>query len=225
MVTQVRRPSSRMVKYKELYQDLLNFREKAIELGATAAEIIPASNVVAQERVWMKCLVPRCGGAGQSPYCPPNSPQPEFMRKVFSQYQWAVIFKRDVEPIEDYIPVSEASREKIVSHIQNRGFVHGKTWEILSRLESYVQSKGYDLAMGFSAGSCNACLCALAPCKVLQNESCRHPLRARPSMEAVGIDVFDLASKVGWDAYMIRVIEPILNEIPCAISIGILFIY
>lgn len=225
METQARKPSLRTAKYEELRQYLLSFREKALELGASAAEVIPASYVVAQERVWMKCLLPRCEDAGNSPYCPPNSPQPDFIRKVFSQYKWAVVFRRDVEPIEDYIPTSETRRKEIVSHLQKRGFVHGPMWEILGRLESYAQSKGYDLAMGFSAGSCRACLCALAPCAVLQNEACRHPLRARPSMEAVGIDVFDLAAKVGWDAYMVRVIEPNLNEIPCVISVGIVFIY
>ena len=225
METPTRKPSLRTAKYEELRQDLQDFCEKALELGASAAEVIPASQVLVQERVWMKCLVPRCGGAGNSPYCPPNSPQPDFIRKVFSQYQWAVVFKRDVEPIEDYIPTSEASAKEIESRLRKRGFVHGPTWEIVGRLESYVQSKGYDLAMGFSAGSCRACLCANAPCPVLQNESCRHPLQARPSMEAVGIDVFDLAAKVGWDAYMVRVIEPNLNEIPCVLSVGIVFVY
>ncbi len=220
-----RRPSLRTVKYEDLRRDLLDFRGKALELGASAAEIIPASEVVVQERVWMKCLVPRCGGAGLSVYCPPNTPQPDFMRKVFSQYRWAVVFKRDVAPIEDYIPDSEPRRIELVARLQKKGFVHGPTWEMVGRLESYAQSKGYDLAMGFSAGSCRSCLCANAPCAALQNESCRHPLQARPSMEAVGIDVFDLAGKVGWDAYMIRVIEPDLSEIPCVISVGIVFIY
>lgn len=220
-----RRPSLRAVKHEDLRRDLLDFREKALELGASAAEVIPASEVVVQERVWMKCLVPRCGGAGLSVYCPPNTPPPDFMRKVFSQYQWAVVFKRDVEPIEDYIPTSEPRRVELVERLRKKGFVHGPTWEMVGRLESYAQSKGYDLAMGFSAGSCRSCLCANASCAALQNEGCRHPLQARPSMEAVGIDVFDLAGKVGWDAYMIRVIEPDLNEIPCVISVGIVFIH
>ena len=213
-----RKTSSRTIKNEELQKDLISLREKVLGLGAADAAIIPASYVVVQERVWLKCLVPRCGGAGLSANCPPNSPKPEFMREVFSQYQWAVVFKRDVAPIEDYIPSSEERKKKITARLQNRGFVHGKTWEITGRLESYAQSKGYDLAMGFSAGSCRACLCALAPCAVLKNEACRHPLKSRPSMESVGIDVFDLASKVGWEAYMIRLIEPNLKEIPCVVS-------
>jgi predicted metal-binding protein len=225
MVAKTRKPSTRSVKNNQLQQDLSSIREKALELGATDAAVIPVSYVVVQERVWLKCLVPRCGGAGLSINCPPNTPKPGFMRKVFSQYQWAVVFKRDVAPIENYIPDSEERSKEITSRLRNRGFVHGKTWEITGRLESYAQSIGYDLSMGLSAGSCRACLCALAPCAVLQNEPCRHPLKARPSMESVGIDVFDLASKIGWDAYMIRVIEPNLDEIPCVLSIGIVFVY
>ena len=225
METQTRKPSLRTAKYEELRQDLISFREKAIELGASAAKIIPTSYVVVQERVWMKCLVPRCRGAGNSPYCPPNTPQPDFMRKVFSQYQWSVVFKSNMEPVENYIPTSEIHRKEIEPRLRKRGFGHGKTLEIVGRLESYAQSKGYDLAMGFSAGRCTAILCDGAPCAVMQNESCRHPLQARPSMEAVGIDAFDLANKVGWDAYMIRGIEPNPTEIPSAISVGIVFIY
>lgn len=228
--TEMRKPSSRSVKEEEIRKELQGFREKALELGASAAEIIPTSDVVVEERVWMKCLVPRCAALrdGGSPYCPPHTPHPDFMRKVFSQYDWAILFKTDVKPLEDYIPTSEVRAKEMLSQRrqpqEGPGF-HEKTWEILGRLESYVQSKGYALAMGFSAGSCKHYLCHGAPCGVFQNGNCRFPFRARPSMEAVGIDVFDLVNKVGWDIYMIRSVEPDLSVIPCAISVGIVLIY
>jgi predicted metal-binding protein len=211
--------------HKEPDQDLICLRDKALELGASAAEVIPASYVLVQERVWMKCLVPRCPRAGQSPYCPPNSPKPDFMRKVFSQYQKALVFKRDIWPIEDYIASSVSRHTEIESHYKGKYSFHRKTWEIVGRLESYAQSRGYYLSMGFSAGDCKNSLCANLPCAVMQNEDCRHPLWARPSMEAVGIDVFDLAKKLGWEIYMIRRVEPDLSAIPCAISVGIVFLY
>jgi predicted metal-binding protein len=225
---QTRKPSSRILREEDVRKDLQGFRGKALELGASAAEVIPATYVVVEERVWMKCLVPRCGALrdGGSPYCPPHTPHPDFMRKVFSQYKWTVLFKTDVKPLEDYIPTSEARAKEMrsqQSQPQGRGF-HEKTWEILCRLESYAQSKGYDLAMGFGASSCKLNLCHGAPCGVFQDGSCRFPLRARPAMEGVGIDVFDLASKVGWDAYMIRNVEPDLRVIPCGISVGIVFV-
>jgi len=225
---QTRKPSSRIIKEEDIRKELQEFKEKALELGASAVEVIPASDVVVEERVWMKCLVPRCGAIrdGGTPYCPPHTPHPDFMRKVFSQYHWAVLFRRNVEPLEDYIPPSEARAKEMLSQQWQQGGrnFHEKTWEILGRLESYVQGKGYDLAMGFSGGSCKINLCHGAPCGVFQNGNCRFPLRARPSMEAVGIDIFDLANKVGWDCYMIRGIEPDLSVIPCAISVGIVFI-
>ena len=81
------------------------------------------------------------------------------------------------------------------------------------------------MAMGFAGGSCRLSLCRGKTCGVIEDGTCRFPLKARPSMEAVGSDVFDLANKVGWNVYMIRQIEPDLCVIPCAVSIGIVFIY
>ena len=169
---EVRKPSSRTLKEEDILKDLERFREKALEFGASAAEVIPASYVVVEERVWLKCLVPRCPAllSGGTPYCPPNTPQPDFMRKVFSQYQWAVLFKNDLEPLEDYVPTSEAHRREKPELALTRIF-HTKTHEVVSRLESYAQSEGYDLAMGFGGGTCNSYLRSGAPCVVFETVS------------------------------------------------------
>ena len=51
----------------------------------------------------------------------------------------------------------------------------------------------------------------------------RFVLIARPSMEAVGIDVCGLVTKVGWEIYPIyNRVDPKL--VPSAISVGIVFI-
>jgi len=221
---QMRKPSSRAVNDEVLHEDLEKFRQKALGFGASDARVIPAPYVLVQERIWMKCLVPRCGGAGQTPYCPPNTPQPDFMRKVFSQYRWAVFFKRDIRPVEDYIATSREQLQEKPDLGIGHGY-HGKTHEIVDRLESYAQTQGYDLAMGFTSGTCKANLCNWSACALLETGQCRFPSRARPSMEGVGIDVFDLCNKVGWDVYMIRHIEPDPSIIPCGISAGIVFIY
>lgn len=222
-----RRPSFRTADNDVVREDLERFKLKALELGATAAEIIPASYVVVEERVRMKCLVPRCVGLkdGGTPYCPPNTPEPSFMRKVFSQYHWAIITKREIENPQDYVVTSEAESKEKGPKAKQRGDYHKKTHEIIGKLESHAQSEGYYLAMGFIGGTCRYNLCGGAICGVVENGNCRWPLLARPSMEAVGIDVFDLANKVGWDVYMIRHIEPDPVVIPCAVSIGIVFIY
>jgi hypothetical protein len=41
-------------------------------------------------------------------------------------------------------------------------------------------------------------------------------------MEAMGIDVLGLVHKVGWKAYAL---VDDLDEIPCGITVGIVFIY
>ncbi len=209
-----------------LRKNLEMFKDKALELGASDARIIPASYVVVDERVWMKCLIPRCRGLlnGGSPYCPPHTPQPDFMRKVFNQYSWAVVFKREIKKFRDSLSTSEIQTSDIKTQAKVMEQFHLKTFEIVGRLEYYIQGEGYYLAMGLSGGSCRLMLCKGKTCGVIENGSCRFPLKARPSMEGVGIDVFDLASKVGWDIYMIRRVEPNPDIIPCALSIGIVFI-
>lgn len=37
----------------------------------------------------------------------------------------------------------------------------------------------------------------------LKGERCRNELKVRPLMEAVGIDVYKLATEVGWEVYPI----------------------
>ena len=222
---QTRKPASGTVE-EDARQNLERFREKALEFGASAAAVIPASHVLVEERVRMKCLAPRCPTLqdGGTPYCPPHSPEPDFMRKVFSQYRWAVVFKMDKMNVKDYTATSETQRPKGQAQTGTWEGFFEETYEIVGRLESHVQGEGYGLALGFAGGSCKGGLCHGKPCAVFQTGTCRFPLRARPSMDGVGIDVFDLVSKVDWDIYMIRSVEPDPSEIPSGMSVGIVFV-
>ncbi len=63
---------------------------------------------------------------------------------------------------------------------------------IAVKLEREVFLNGYYKALGLGAGPCPLCRqCAF-------DESCRHPDRARPAMEACGIDVFATVRKQGY---------------------------
>jgi predicted metal-binding protein len=60
----------------------------------------------------------------------------------------------------------------------------GKVKEIAASLERTLFLKGYYKALGLGAGPCSLChACAF-------EEGCRYPYKARPSMEACGIDVY-----------------------------------
>jgi len=199
-----------------LKADVERYKQKALELGASQAEVIPAQWVQVDERVRLKCLVPRCYNYGQCVYCPPYTPEPEFMRQAFSRFQWAVLFRNNVVPIEDFTDITR---------YQSQATKHGKkATETVAKIEIMAFADGYYLAVGFSTGSCRDSLCGGMLCQVLDSGRCRFPSRARPSMEAVGIDVFGLAAKVGWEIYPIyNGVDPRL--VPCASSIGIVFIH
>jgi len=212
------RPMLTEVTKERLAADLESYRRKGLELGASAAQIIPSSYISVDERVWMRCLVPRCPRAGETPNCPPNTPQPEFMRKALSKYSWAVLFKVDVEPLMEYVPRRGGTTEKERKTL----FYHKRIGEIVYQIERTAYADGYYLAMGFGGGSCKDYLCGGIICQFLDSGRCRFPLRARPAMEAMGIDVFDVVKKVGWEAY------PLMDElqlVPHAISVGIVFIH
>lgn len=64
------RALGKAVSEETLRADLERYRELVLELGASDAAIIPASYVNIDERVRLKCVVPQCLRAGETPNCP-----------------------------------------------------------------------------------------------------------------------------------------------------------
>jgi predicted metal-binding protein len=167
--------------------------------------------------VRLKCLVPRCLRAGETPNCPPHAPDLDLIRKALGKFSWAVLFKCNVEPLEEYAPGRGKTKEekrRVLSF-------HKQSGEVVYALERQAYKDGYHLAIGFGGGSCKDYLCQGMICQFLDSGRCRFPQRARPAMEAMGIDVIDLVNKVGWHSYALL---GDLSKVPCAISVGIVFI-
>lgn len=213
----VPRRISRGVPEDVVKADLARYKKAAIQFGASDAKIVLAKDVVVDERVVMRCRVPRCYSYGESPNCPPYAPKPEEIRKAIGKYKYALLIRHDVEPIEDFAD-PQLWHEGHIAH-------YTKTMEIVGRLEALAFNDGYYLALGFSAGTCKVALCKGQLCMFLDSGRCRFPLKARPSMEAVGIDVYDIATKAGWDVYPIGHTGVDPKAVPCAISIGMVFVY
>lgn len=212
------RPMGKGMSEQDLKSHLVRYCEFALELGASEATIIPASYVTIDERVRLKCVVPRCLRAGETPNCPPHAPDLDLVRRALSRFSWAVLFKCDVEPLEDYVPGRGATREQRRRTLS----FHQKSGEVVYELERQAYKDGYHLAMGFGGGSCKDHLCQGMICQFLDSGRCRFPHRSRPAMEAVGIDVVALINKVGWEAYALL---DDLSDIPCAITVGVVFLY
>ena len=83
----------------------------------------------------------------------------------------------------------------ILAHFE----VNAHVTKSMAALEREVFLQGYYKALAFGAGPCN--LCRSCP-----EDGCKYPDKARPSMEACGIDVFSTARNNGCP------IEVVLNE-------------
>lgn len=180
---------------KKLKESLEKYKEKTLELGATRAVIVQAGDIPVNELVTIKCQVPRCFGYGTCAHCPPHTLKPAELKEYLKKFNWAIFFTLDV-PSEVIIRDKATIKERIAAYLE--------IYRIVSEIESLAFYDGYYFAVGFGAGSCKHTFCSLQEsCAALDGKKCRFPLRARPSMEAVGIDVFKMAADAGWEIYPI----------------------
>ncbi len=176
-----------------LPDDLLKYRALAMKLGADKATIVKACDIPVDERIVLKCRIPRCFGYGVSANCPPNTLKPAELREILKEYQWAIFFIVDV-------PSEVIVRDKAT--IKEREAAYQKIFHMVSEIESTAFYDGHYLAFGFAAGSCRHTFCSQQEsCQAMEGKRCRLSLRSRPSMEAVGIDVYKLVAASGWDIY------------------------
>ena len=179
---------------EEILKDLEKYCSLAKDLGATDAKFIQTSHIPVDDRVVLKCIIPKCFGYGVCANCPPHSIKPEETRKYVAQYKWAITFKYEV-PSEVIVRNKETVKERVGAY--------QRVFEIVNKIESTAFYDGYYLSVGFGAGSCKSTYCWKNECAVLSGQKCKHTLKARPSMEAVGIDCYRLAAKLEWDIYPI----------------------
>lgn len=198
-----------------LPQDLEKYRQRALDLGATQAKIISAQEIVVDDRVPLKCQIPRCFGYGAGAHCPPHTLKPAELREILRLYEWAILMIKEVPP--EIIVRDKAT-------IKERVNAYQQMFKIVSELESLAFYDGHYLAFGFGAGSCRHTFCGQQEnCQAFEGKRCRFPLLARPSMEAVGIDVYKMVAQAGWDIYPIGSgAKP--GDIPKGILAGIVIV-
>lgn len=192
------KPVERILEDKpegRLLKDLERYKKKTLELGADKATLVRVENIPVDERVTLKCQVPRCFGYGVSAHCPPNTLKPAELRELLKKYKWGVFFIKEV-PSKVIIRDKQTLKERVAAYQE--------VYKIVSDVESMAFYDGYYLAFGLGAGSCRHTFCNLQKsCQALEGQRCRFSLIARPSMEAVGIDVYQMVVSAGWDIYPI----------------------
>lgn len=199
---------------ENLTQDLEKYRQHALEHGATAARIVDTSEIPIEDAVVFKCKVPRCFGCANCAQCPPHAPKPEEIRELLKGHTHGVFFTKKVASRVLKLNRNDDDRKRAF-----RGIL-----EIVSRIESAAFYDGHYLAVGFGAGSCFFSLCdPKVGCEVLKGGRCRFPLKVRPSVEAVGLDVYRMVASSGWEIYPFDS-QATPEEIPFASLAGLVLI-
>ncbi len=183
--------------FKELLDRSNKFINEVIEKskvkGTGHAKLITTDKIVIDPRVRWKCRIPVCFGYGMTLNCPPHSPTTEEMTEIVNSYKHAIL-------VTFYPPVK--------NHVFP-GYLTGGHGDVnlLNQMVSLIEAEatylGYYLAMGFKGGPCVGCgflspeyLKEMMlqkknpPCPALDGKMCTQYLRARPALEACGVDVF-----------------------------------
>ncbi len=156
--------------------DLKRYCEKALESGATHAQQVHPSSVVTAAWVRWKCEF-GCPEYGKGYCCPPHTRTPEETRALLDCYHRAILFHREAPKTSE----------------RAKGWK--PYWDMMVDLEGDIFKDGFYKAFVLLAGPCRICKeCA----KKAGAPNCSFGYRARPSMEASGIDVFQTARNNGF---------------------------
>jgi predicted metal-binding protein len=194
----------------EMRASLARLKETALRLGASDAVIVATDRIPIEERIIEMCRDPLCECYSMSAYCPPYVMKPREAKQWILLYKRALFFKIDVSPRRLF---SDESFD-----------IFRKIYVICSQLENLSSELGYFRSKGLAAGSCKSVFCRNIPCEaLLDGGKCRYPTLGRPSMEALGINVFRLVKDVGWKIYpILRDSNP--KDVPSAVLAGLLLV-
>lgn len=191
-----------------LESDSIQLQRLALTVGASRAITIETKRIVTDERVQLKCRYPPCRHYGRNLMCPPFTPSASQFKGYLSRYRSAILVE-----VEDGVPQSIkrtlSSKKRYAELIKNESFLkrydrwHVKVWRrlhtVVSEIEREAFRRNYYFSLGLGAEHCALC----QRCDV--ESPCKNPLMARPSMEAVGIDVHKTVKNAGltlrWNPY------------------------
>jgi predicted metal-binding protein len=154
---------------QELLQKVFN------RMGLKEFRWIDPKEIAVAQWVRMKCMF-GCDSYGKNASCPPNTPSIPECRAIFDSYKLGTIFrfsKRLDDPEE--------------RHEWTKGVNKG-----LHELEKQVFNAGHYKAFMLFVDNCRLCRDCTS-----SRASCRNKKMSRPSPEAMGVDVFETATKFG----------------------------
>ena len=156
-------------------RDLEAYGRHAEAHGASHAKQVDPQSVATAHWVRLKCQF-GCPGFDKGYCCPPHTPTPEETRKILDEYARAILFHIQVP------------------HMPEKKKHYRKYFDMLTELEGEMFKDGYYKAFVFLSGPCRIC----KSCAKGQGEPCKFLGKARPCMEACGMDVYQTARNNGF---------------------------
>ena len=182
-----------------------DFLEKfALDSGAIEVKIIPAENVVVEDRVVLKCIA-GCPSYNKKLNCPPYAPTVDEFRKMLKDYRFSMLvkFKSNAEIKNEDVArsllrcqydeeIPKDLKEEATKFLDDWKKDNRKFNQIVLELEKVAFNKGFTFAVGFSIGSCSLC----EKCSI-ENKVCIYPTMTRFPEHAVGVNMKKTAEKAG----------------------------
>ena len=150
----------------------------------------PPKDTVTAQWVRMKCLF-GCPEYGKNGTCPPHTPSVEECTRFFQDYRRGVIFHF----------------EKKVKNPEDR---HDWTRDINARLSALERDV-------FLAGNVKAFLLFMDSCTICADcggsrDKCKNPKKARPTPEAMAVDVYSTVLRAGYPIEVLSDCEKAMNR-------------
>jgi predicted metal-binding protein len=178
----------------------------ALELGCEEAKIIPADQIVVEDRVRLRCMI-GCPTYGKNLRCPPYTPSVDNFRKILNDYSVAMVMRIKPPEIseilqEKYNP-KNSGEDRFWDRYEDPDTAASATWSdfsdiyksmlmVLLEIERAAFKQGYPLATVFFGGRCMLC----EKCNV-EEGVCLNPVMSRFASEAMGINLSKTAENAG----------------------------
>ena len=148
------------------------FIDTALRLGAKKAAVIPAQQIVLSAEFRAICQSNGCGMYDRCWMCPPHVGEIESLMEQVRSFRYGLLYQT-VSNLEDSFDI-EGMLEAGQRHAQ---------------LSQRIEKSGMlpENHLHLTCGGCRLC----ERCAKRDNEPCRFPGEALPSMEAYGIDVYN----------------------------------
>lgn len=153
---------------------------EALSLGAFKANVIEAKEIKTDKVFRNMCASNSCGMYGKCYMCPPDVGEIDELMAQVGEYDYALVYQTVTE-LEDSFDFEGMVKAK------------KKTYPLAQSLRKVFADMNITKVIHLGAGGCGVC----ETCAKREEEPCRFPEKAMPSLEAYGVNVSELAKASG----------------------------